>query len=173
MSSNVINIQTYDYNNDMEGNKMKLNKKNEYEYTVFIDSNILPFNQSRLKLELNRKIFLKGVFVREFIVEINSENIDFFTSSKFLVLRMKEFSIANNNIVYNTSNINSDTDFIVDKTNFIQPYLTFESKYIFSIQNDIKQLNLLNIEIFNDHMDPVPDVFLKNVFIDLKLSVNV
>lgn len=169
MDNKLVNINTYDYSIDYDKDDIE-DKIINTEYSVFIDSKQYNIDD-KCVLDFYRSFNLRSVYIREFIIKINEENASLINDSRFIVCRIKELSSHNNSIIYNTSLLNPDTDIILNKSNFIEPYLTLEAKYVFSLQHNFNDYNRLTLEFYDDKNNKLTKSILDDVFIDIKLNV--
>lgn len=170
MNNNLVNIQYFD-NEDVQYDRPILKDQDKIlnELNVYIDSNTFPSNQNKYKLQLQRKVSISTIYIREVIIKYTPEFIDFINDNKFLVLRFKDLSDANNNIIYNTSKLNPDTDLILNKSHIIEPYYNFDAKYMMHIQNKNKIFTSLQFEILDHNCEALP-VYV-DFFMDMKLNI--
>ena len=170
MNNNLVNIQYFD-NEDIQYDRPILKDQDKYlnELNVYIDSNtFLPKTNNKYKLQF-KKVGISTIFIREVIIKYTSEFIDFINDNKFLVLRFKTLNDTNNNIIYNTSKLNPDTDLILNKSHIIEPYYNFDAKYMMHIQNKNKIFTNLEFEILSHNCEPLP--FHVEFFMDMKLNI--
>lgn len=169
--NNLVNIQYFDKQNDPNYDRPILSEQNQIlnELNVYIDSTKYHFDATNSCKLSFRKVQISTIFVRELIFKITEDFIDLVNDNKFLVLRFKDLNETNNNIIYNTSNLNPDTDLIINKSHIIEPYYNFDSKYMIHIQNKNKIFTSLHFQILNDQCEEI-DINLE-VFIDIKLNV--
>lgn len=170
MNSNLVNIQYFD-NDDIQYDRPILSDQDKIlnELNIYIDSNRTQSKNNKYNLSFIKKIGLSTIFVREVIITYDEQFIELINSNKFLVIRFKNLNDTNNNIIYNTSDLNPDTDLILNKSHIIEPFYNFDSKYMMHIQNKNKIFTSLEFEILDDSCNKIP--FDIDFFMDLKLNI--
>jgi len=169
MNNNLVNIEYFD--NEKVQYNIPVNSENDakmHEMNVYIDSNVLASENNKYKFSFIKKLGISSIYVREVIIKYNEEFINAVNDNKFLILRFKDFNETNNNIVYNTSNLNPDTDLILNKSHIIEPYYNFDSKYMMNNQTKNKVFTSLQFEILDHHAHPFP--FKIEFFMDMKIN---
>lgn len=169
MNNNLVNIQYFD-NEDVQYDRPILKDQDKIlnEINVYIDSNHFSTNNNIYKIQF-RKVGISTIFVREVIIKYTDEFINYINDNKFLVLRFKQLNDTNNNIIYNTSKLNPDTDLILNKSHIIEPFYNFDAKYMMHIQNKNKIFTSLEFEILNHNCEKIP--FKIEFFMDIKLNI--
>lgn len=169
MNNNLVNIQYFD-NENIIYDRPILNEQDKIlnELNVYIDSNYFTSNNNKYKLQF-RKVGISTIFIREFIITYDSQFIDFINNNKFIIIRFKDLNDTNNNIIYNTSKLNPDTDLILNKSHIIEPFYNFDAKYMMHVQNKNKIFTSLDFEILDHNCSPIP--FHIEFFMDMKLNV--
>lgn len=169
MNNNLINIEYFD-NEKVQYNIPVLSEKDTKvsEMNVYIDSNVLHSENNKYKISFIKKIGISSIYVREVIIKYDNQFINAVNGNKFLIIRFKDLNETNNNIVYNLSNLNPDTDLILNKSHIIEPYYNFDSKYMMNNQIKTKIFTSLQFEILDHNALPFP--FKIEFFMDIKIN---
>lgn len=165
-------MATIRYFDKIESDDEFEDKKKASEYSVFIDSSVLPLDKTgKISLSFVHKFELINIFFRELIIGVNDDNADILNNTKYIVCRIKEISKDNNSIIYNTSLINPDTDIIIDKSHMIDTNIVFESKYVFTVNTQKKKYDYLTLQFLNDKGIVLSQDTLQAFFADIKFNV--
>lgn len=143
-------------------------KNRHVEKQVFIDSDIMKFD-NKIKIEFNKDIDIYQMYFKEMILNHTKTKIDL-NMTRFLVIRLPDLKKHSNNVVYNTSVFDPDTDVIMYRTCCYPENLHFEAKMMFSLEYPLHTRDL-RIEVMDDQANLLTNKELGNFFIDLKLVI--
>ena len=142
------------------------------EFNIYIDSNYLEYisNYNSFKLPLLKSTRIISIYCREFIMEMNSQIENLLNSNKFFILRITSPTNSSEKLFSdNTSVIDQTTDIILNKSQFINPFYSLESKYFLKFDHTIST-SFFEFQILDDKANPIHMTDLNNFFIDLKIS---
>jgi hypothetical protein len=163
-------------------------KNRHIEKQFFIDSDFIHFHltegetdfsgnciqstkiRNKIKIELNKEVDIHQIYVKEFILNHTNTSIDL-NKVRFLVLRCLELSKDSNNVLYNTSAFNPDTDIILYKTCCYPDNLHFESKMMVHIENPLHTRDL-TLQFLDDQGNILSNMELGQFFLDVKVVIN-
>lgn len=163
-----VKIKTYELRNESEYDQISASTGREV--SLFIDSDIAPDFNSELTtflIRFNRKININTFYIRELTVKTTEQSLEQLNQFPFLVCRVKQFKNSSNNILYDYSALNPDTDIIINKANYIDPFLTFEQKYIHNYMYDKKHYDSLTLQILDNKCNPIN--LQASIFLDIKI----